>query len=500
MTPAPAVAATPTPDKPRFHALDSLRAVAMLLGIVIHGLQAHATLNFRPGSGTPGGIWLAEFIHAWRMPLFFLVSGFFCRMMFHRYGPELYLKRRWQRIGIPLLLGLLTVSPLFVFTQEAVKPVHDRPESPSAANGERRLRPRREDLPNPQEILRRFDADKDGVIGEGERRAVERYFEERFGFVPPPPGDRGQGIDEERRRPSPHGPEAGNREGVREGRSQPMPWVFRQFGGYIRTFRWFGLHYLWFLWYLILFVVAGPIVAWGASRVVSTRAGQTLERWGAAALGSGLAGAMLAGVTIPLLWMQGGWSLKTSQALLLPFPLFVLLPDTAIVGFYFLYFLAGWFLHRHVGALSALAGRWWLLVLVGLVSYVASRAVVGDLPPGPQPSAVGADPVQRLGVLGLYSLSTGLLVFGLVGFFQSFFNRPSRRWRYASDATFWLYLAHQPVLLVVQAGLGHFPGRWFVQVPLVVVFTTALLLVVYHHGVRDKLIGRILNGRPGVKP
>jgi membrane-bound acyltransferase YfiQ involved in biofilm formation len=466
----------------------------MLLGIVIHALQAYAMMNFRPGSGLPGGIWLAEFIHAWRMPLFFLISGFFCRMMFHRYGPALYLKRRWQRIGIPLLLGLLTMSPLFVFTQEQMNRLQARPSAQSSASENRRSRPPREDMPNPQEILRKFDADKSGRIDQDERQAVEGFFQQRFGFVPPPPGAEGEtNSDRKPQRPG-SSLDSSNGERLREGPEQPMPWVFRQFGGFIRTFRWFGLHYLWFLWYLILFVVAGPVIAWGLGRAAATRTGQVVERWGARAVNCGVAGALLAVVTVPLLWAQGGWSLKTSQALLLPFPLFALLPDVSILGFYFAYFLGGWFVHRHVGALTALAGRWWALTVMGVAAYVASRLCVGDLPPGPQPSAVGADSGQRLAVLSLYSLSTAFLVFGLMGFFQRFFDRPSARWRYASDATFWLYLAHQPLLLVVQAGFTHLPGPWFVQVPLIVVLVTTGLLVVYHFGVRNKLIGRILNG------
>lgn len=495
MTFATSTATGPGGERPRFHAMDGLRAVAMLLGILIHALQAHAMLNARPGSGSPGGIWLAEFIHVWRMPLFFLISGFFCRMMLHRYGLALYLKRRWQRIGIPLLLGLVTVSPLFVFTQEHVGRPQPRSDEPSLAGDDRHSRPPRDAMPDPARILRQFDTDHDGRIDEGERRAVEQYFQERFGFVPPPPGQERSAVNEEH---SPSSPKSGVAPKpdlrLREGRDQPMPWVFRQFGGVIRTFRWFGLHYLWFLWYLILFVVAGPGVAAIGARVLATRLCQRLERglvWG---VKSGTAGILLAGVTLPLLWVQGGWSLQTSRALLLPFPLFVLLPDVSILGFHFVYFLTGWFVHRHVGVLSSLAGRWWVLTLAGMAAYLGSQLLVGDLPPGPQPTAIGADPGRRLAVLALYSLSTAMLVFGLTGFFQRCFNRPSARWRYASDATFWLYLAHQPLLLVLQAGFIHLPGRWWVQVPLVVVLATALLLVIYHFGVRDRMIGRILNG------
>lgn len=465
----------------------------MLLGIVIHALQAYAMMCFRPGSGTPGGIWLAEFIHAWRMPLFFLVSGFFCRMMFLRYGPARYLQRRWQRIGIPLLLGLVTVSPLFVFTHEQVKHLQVKPTRMSAG-GEGGSGALPTDLPSPSVIARKFDANHDGRIDEAERKAVERYFQDGFGFVPPPPGTEAGGVEHgTTSAPQREGASAIGREMGQRRHGGPA-WVFRHFGGFIRDFRWFALHYLWFLWYLILFVVAGPVLAGAAGRLAVTPAGEGLERLGALTLKPGLAAVLLAAVTMPLLWAQGGWSLTTSMALLLPFPLFVLQPDPAILGFHFVYFASGWFLHRCLDSLQVLAQRWMPLLFVGVAAYVASRFAAGDLPPGPQPSAAGADPAKRLLVLSLYSGATAFLTIGWIGFFQRFFDRPSSRWRYVSDATFWLYLAHQPLVLVLQAALTHLRGPWFIQVPVVVAVATILLLLIYRFGVRDKLIGRILNG------
>jgi len=481
------------PRGPRFHAMDSLRAVAMLLGIVIHALQAYATMCFQPGSGRPGGIWLAEFIHVWRMPLFFLISGFFCRMMFHRYGPALYLKRRGQRIGIPLLLGLVTVSPLFVFTQEQVSRLQAQPSALPGDRGAGSPQASR-NLPSPREIAQQFDANQDGQIDATERAAIEHFFQERFGFVPEPPREAMAAGGEERRSMDQASPRSAGHISQDEARRAEPPWVFQRFGDFIRQFRWFALHYLWFLWYLVLFVLIGPVVAWIAGGVAGTRPGRIAERFGARALTAGFAGLLLAVGTLPLLWAQGGWSLQTSMALLLPFPLFALQPDLPIVGFYLVYFVSGWFLHRHVEALQALARHWLPLVAIGLAVYVASQLAAGDQPPGPQPSAVGADPAQRLRVLSLYSAAAALLTFGLVGGFQALFNRPSAGWRYASDATFWLYLAHQPLVLVLQAALAYVPGPWFVQVPVVVALSTALLLVVYHYGVRHTLIGRILNG------
>ncbi|MDB4737203.1 acyltransferase family protein [Verrucomicrobiales bacterium] len=99
----------------RHHDLDALRAFAMLLGIVIHGV-----LSF---IGTP--IWSAQdinqnpqyglvldFIHGFRMPLFFLVSGFFTAMMWQKRGSLSLFIHRTKRILIPLILGMIVFAPL----------------------------------------------------------------------------------------------------------------------------------------------------------------------------------------------------------------------------------------------------------------------------------------------------------------------------------------------------------------------------------------------------
>ena len=67
----------------RYHGLDALRGISMILGIVLH-----ATLPYIAGMEI---LWPAdressttlrlvfEFIHIWRMPLFFFIGGFFCK-------------------------------------------------------------------------------------------------------------------------------------------------------------------------------------------------------------------------------------------------------------------------------------------------------------------------------------------------------------------------------------------------------------------------------------
>ena len=91
-------------EKTRYHDLDALRAFAMLLGIVLHGL-----LSFLP---TP--IWPVQdinqaevyfipllFIHGFRMSLFFFISGFFTMMC---KGFMRLLQHRTKRILLPFFI------------------------------------------------------------------------------------------------------------------------------------------------------------------------------------------------------------------------------------------------------------------------------------------------------------------------------------------------------------------------------------------------------------
>lgn len=107
---------SPHRQKNRFHDLDALRAFAMLLGIILHGalpfklepssiaqdIDMNSTL-FEP---------LSMMIHGFRMPLFFVISGFFTMMMWEKRGYLGLLKHRSIRILVPLLIGLLTLLPL----------------------------------------------------------------------------------------------------------------------------------------------------------------------------------------------------------------------------------------------------------------------------------------------------------------------------------------------------------------------------------------------------
>jgi len=96
-------------DKKRYHDLDALRSCAMLLGIVIHGLLSFVPI---PLPMVPQDInqspeiygYIFNFIHGFRMQLFFLISGFFTAMLWRKQGLRSLLKHRAKRILVPLVI------------------------------------------------------------------------------------------------------------------------------------------------------------------------------------------------------------------------------------------------------------------------------------------------------------------------------------------------------------------------------------------------------------
>jgi hypothetical protein len=65
------------------------------------------------------------------------------------------------------------------------------------------------------------------------------------------------------------------------------------------------------------------------------------------------------------------------------------------------------------------------------------------------------------------SLTMMVSVFGWMGCFVRFFNRPSARARYVADASHWIYVTHLPLVVALQVWWVHSGMPWWIQVPLV---------------------------------
>ncbi len=96
--------------------LDALRAGAMLLGIVLHASHSFFPSFWMVADSRQDDVFGIVFsaIHGFRMPLFFVMSGFFSAMLLHRRGRGALVKHRFHRVFLPLLAGMFTIVPLTI--------------------------------------------------------------------------------------------------------------------------------------------------------------------------------------------------------------------------------------------------------------------------------------------------------------------------------------------------------------------------------------------------
>ena len=100
----------------------------MLLGVVLHSALPYVNMDVPdwPSDKSDSEIIsiIVQFIHLWRMPVFFILSGFFANLLISRNGLTYWWKNRVSRILLPLIIfSLLMMTTLpwivkFGYTQK----------------------------------------------------------------------------------------------------------------------------------------------------------------------------------------------------------------------------------------------------------------------------------------------------------------------------------------------------------------------------------------------
>ena len=374
----------------RRYDLDALRGSAMLLGIVLH-----AAIPFVPywEEGDAGGGFLYalfEYIHLWRMPLFFLLSGFFTAMLWRRRGLRALLHHRARRIALPLVVLYVPVILLVVFGF-------------AVGYG-----------------LAGIEEDAVDTADYSDPNATPQPVEQKAADESGGPGDE------------------------------------------------FSWAHMWFLWHLSWLVIAFGLMA-------------LLVTWIGSQAGRGPPERL---ITIAM------WSLPVVS--LVPFSFMVeevMGPDTSdgfvpaapVIAFYATFFFFGTLAYRADAVTMPIDrfGRWWALQLpISLVAYLLLLG--GAVPTG------WTDPLEVL-LAWLVSLAA-------IGLFRRCVASPSFTVRWLSDAAYWMYLLHLPIVVALQGvvvalALPAIPG--FLAT---VVVTVAMLVPSYHYLVRYTPLGRLLNG------
>ncbi len=120
----------------RYHALDSLRAAMMLLGIWLHtvvGYSRDGGWPYKDAHPTAVYDWTLGLIHTFRMPVFFLMAGFFGALLWER-GRRRFVENRIKRILAPFALFWTAMSPV-IFWMSAYSKSWGHADGPVRARG-----------------------------------------------------------------------------------------------------------------------------------------------------------------------------------------------------------------------------------------------------------------------------------------------------------------------------------------------------------------------------
>lgn len=398
----------PSTSSPRLDYLDAARAFALLLGIAFH-----ASLSFTPVyfgwavmdiSASPVVSSFMLISHSFRMPLFFLLAGFFTHMSLQKTGGKTLLKSRLVRIGLPLIIGWFILRPLLV----------------------------------------------SGWVmgGDSLRGDVDIIKGLTLGFE-----------------------------------------SLKQLPSGLLT----GSH-LWFLYYLLLFTitaVALQLIARVLSPIKSAQPFIAERGTGNEHASSILAAtcslrmniSILSIPTAACLWFMSHWGIDTPDKSLIPN-----LPVTLLYGGFF---YAGWILFTNaisIEKFSAITFEKIFTVIIAIILCIKLSAYE---------SQVGHEYYPWL--KGLYVISYASMTWSLValtiGVFRVVIARPNRITRYFSDASYWLYLVHLPIVIWLQIAVAELPWHWGVKWMLVTITTISVSILLYDLFVRPTLIGKLLNGR-----
>ena len=169
--------------------------------------------------------------------------------------------------------------------------------------------------------------------------------------------------------------------------------------------------------------------------------------------------------------------------------------NAGLVWAFMIYFSAGLALYRHRDLVPDLARGAWACLLSGLamLPLAAWSREASAIAPAHSEAGLTVLAGTSFAVMG------SLLVFAAIGLFVRYFAHPSPAMRWLGDASYWIYLAHFPLVVAIGGVMATTGLPLAVKFVVTVVATVVLLLVVYRYGIRYTAIGRVLNG-PRTRP
>ncbi|TFW10632.1 hypothetical protein E4L96_23270 [Massilia arenosa] len=253
--------------------------------------------------------------------------------------------------------------------------------------------------------------------------------------------------------------------------------------------RTFPLTHLWFL-YLLALLYAGLALARPLLQALDLRTGGwlgtvagrvtsfLLQPWGPLVLGLPLAGALYA---------EPGWIMWFG----IPTPDHGFLPAPAPWVAYGGAFLFGWLAQRQGGAVDRWRRHWAWHLGVALALTGACLGMAG-LAPRLLPATPGS---ATLAYAVCYGIGAWSWAFALTGLGLRFFDRPHPLRQYLADASYWIYLVHLPLVVLLQGLVSQQGWPWALKLASIVAGAFAVMLATYAWMVRGTWVGAVLNGR-----
>ena len=244
-----------------------------------------------------------------------------------------------------------------------------------------------------------------------------------------------------------------------------------------------GTH-LWFLYYLILFTLSAIALRSCVLRSPGLHEatlvlGNKLVRF---LTGTKSAPLLLAVPTACCLWWMNHWGIDTPDKSLVPlWPVFCL---------YFGCFLIGW-AFQHNRERFQVYSR--LSLFNGVFALISISVLIALTPYESQPGYE-----CYLWVKALFCLAYGITMWTLIpltlGLCKKLFSSPKAWIGYLSNASYWLYLIHLPLVVALQIAVAELSFHWFIKWVIVCASTLGIGLILYESLVKHSWVGRILNG------
>lgn len=465
----------------------------MLLGIVLH-----SALAFMPGA------WLvadsrADYellideiqhaIHGFRMPLFFLISGFFTTMLWRRRGVVALARHRALRVLLPLIVGLFTILPLMDVVGERAADAAgggaDLLGAIVAGNAERV-----EGLARAGEPINTPDDDGTTPLHVAAYLGRSDVIDVLIEY-----GANLNAVEASGATPAASAVASGQAAaadqliaaGAFDFRSPGQEWSDLDFwriapfdddgGADDAVLGIDSLDHLWFLWFLVILVAGFVVVAAVLDRLPPLPA-LTDRRV-----------VVIMWAMIPLSAVAHNVMADERGLLFGPATSTSVRPDWVIIAYYATFFAFGALLwgrtDRGGRPMVRVVGRGWPITLgLGLVIALPVGLALYD-----------NDDANVTLAVAVQVAYTWLMIFGLMGLFHRVLGTERAAVRYLSDSSYWLYVAHLPLVIFLQVEIADWNIPAEIKFVGLIAVSTVLLLISYALFVRSTPIGQLLNGR-----